>query len=276
MIIYSKKTRMEHLSESDSVLNATRIQEPSFQYFSSVYMTLLSVIQGLIFSVSVMPFFDEVFSGNFDIALLFLPTLTFAVLLWDNYVSHHQFIGWQINYVDTLIIMGYGVMEAIAVSIPIVLIENTKAMHNEQLHGVVKPYVPIAITCIQSIGPLNLVMGMIILCAVLGIYSYHRAMLNAQAPYIKAVLIKKYDEKMYFVIVGIEKRMKNITKIAVYILVIGLVLFNCLRRFVGYINIMSDMMAISFAVIFLVLLRIYDIKRLIEREENGRIIFRNI
>ncbi len=93
-----------------------KIHSPSTNYFSSVYMTLLSVFQCIILAYLLQPFSVEFLKALNDkqpLPLLpFMPPILFAVLLWHNYISHHQIVVWQINKMDTIIIVIFGLIES--------------------------------------------------------------------------------------------------------------------------------------------------------------------
>jgi hypothetical protein len=102
----------------EQVFRCTQTRVAPADYFSSVYMTLLSVFQGVVVA--------GLFSGFFERCLKdgctwyvelpkFLPVAFLLVLVWHKYVNHHQFLGWQLFWHDTLIVAGFGFLECLLV-----------------------------------------------------------------------------------------------------------------------------------------------------------------
>ncbi len=105
-----------HKEEKESdlkvLINCRKIHEPCFPYFSIVYMTLLSVMQGIVFASVIMPtvYFAEKLDYN---ALLCFSVLIFSIVLWHKYVNHHQILGWQLGPFDTINIAFFGLLQTI-------------------------------------------------------------------------------------------------------------------------------------------------------------------
>lgn len=116
------KTACKSLIGTPTVFSCIRLHEAPANYFSTVYMTFLSVFQGIILAQLVskafglMPPFDSP-DFRWDVnsfdhrAVRLLPVAVFAVLLWHKYINHHQFLGWQIAWKDTCLIAGFGLLE---------------------------------------------------------------------------------------------------------------------------------------------------------------------
>ncbi|MBM3421786.1 MAG: hypothetical protein FJY09_00830 [Chlorobi bacterium] len=257
---------MEPIKEWNSILESPEIHEPTFSYFSNVYMTFLSIIQGVIFSISVGPFLKSVTYSDFNNTALFLPTLSFSILLWHNYVNHHQLIGWQLHHKDTYILITFGLLQTMAVSIPIILIEHADPNKNSYI-----------VDLINKIGALNIIIVIILICAFLGFLAYNFSIRNAITPYVKKVFLKKHTEKTYLITIGVEEKLKKITLRSIFLLTIIITLLNTQNHYhifpekihtlyfdilINYTTITAHLLFVT----FLFLLQKYDIKRYIETQ----------
>ncbi len=77
-------------------------------------MTLLSVMQGIVFTSMVMPMVSSIKTWNYNF-LLFFSVLFFAIVLWHKYVNHHQILGWQLGPFDTINIAFFGLLQTVMV-----------------------------------------------------------------------------------------------------------------------------------------------------------------
>ncbi|XOF34346.1 MAG: hypothetical protein ACL93V_03350 [Candidatus Electrothrix sp. YB6] len=102
-------------NESKNLLGCSRIHEPCFPYFGSVYIALLSVMQGIVLAATLSPFAYFVYRGSYE-AILFIPILIQAVVIWHKYVNHHQVLGWQLGPLDTVLVATFGLLQAFMVS----------------------------------------------------------------------------------------------------------------------------------------------------------------
>ncbi len=100
-----------------TLLNCTKIHEPCFPYFGSVYMTLLSVMQGIVLASIFLPISSLLLQNKFFEITKAIPILILAVTLWHKYVNHHQILGWQLGPMDTVIVAAFGLLEAIMVGV---------------------------------------------------------------------------------------------------------------------------------------------------------------
>lgn len=98
-------------------------KEAVFPYFSNVNMTLVSVIQSACLALFLNNVFRDIFlkdsnyiivPGNLlnEYCLRYLLTIITIVLVWHKYINHHQFIGWQSKWIDSFVIISFGIIEA--------------------------------------------------------------------------------------------------------------------------------------------------------------------
>jgi uncharacterized protein len=78
-------------------------------------MTLLSVMQGIVFTSMVVEVVSSIKTLNYNF-LLFFSVLFFSVVLWHKYVNHHQILGWQLGPFDTINIAFFGLLQAFMVA----------------------------------------------------------------------------------------------------------------------------------------------------------------
>jgi len=110
-------------------------------YFAQTYITLLSVVQGLVLGflfqefykfidnkicVSNKDFIQELISvfytcgsgsnqGNLNFLLKFILLFSMIGLLWHRYVVHTQYLAWQLRAFDTLILMSFSLIQYLLV-----------------------------------------------------------------------------------------------------------------------------------------------------------------
>jgi hypothetical protein len=102
-------------------LYCDKIHQPITNYFSGVYMTFLSIIEG-----SVLALIFEIIKSNYksvsiDYILKDFPAYVVnndidriiiiifsSILIWHRYINHHQFLGWQITWMDSLFVLLIG------------------------------------------------------------------------------------------------------------------------------------------------------------------------
>ncbi|WP_200383198.1 hypothetical protein [Thiococcus pfennigii] len=94
------------------------LYEPIAPYFTNTYNTLISVVQGIalasLFFV-IQGAIDESGLSGFPILGIWkiLIAFCFASLVWHRYVVHDQYLVWPLDIVDTLIPMGFAVLQMI-------------------------------------------------------------------------------------------------------------------------------------------------------------------
>ena len=98
--------------------------EPIAPYFSNVYMTLLSVIQGMViagvFTIAWDDFKGEVPHNIANNSIFmkypmhqYLILIILSIVIWHKYINHHQFLGWQIVWEDSVIMFSFGIMQGL-------------------------------------------------------------------------------------------------------------------------------------------------------------------
>lgn len=107
---------------SELILSCPAIHDPPFTYFSSAYMTLLSIIQAFVIAWCLTSAFEVFGKGNTNLACFLwqaclLPMLLFASILWHKYVNHHQIAGWQLTWRDTIIVVLFGLFQCIGLAL---------------------------------------------------------------------------------------------------------------------------------------------------------------
>lgn len=100
------------------------LHDSPFPYFSQVYLTILSVFQSFaiagVITVAIQAYKMPTGGTSWDSLISIfrgfsnhLAAIIFAITLWHKYANHHQFIGWQLKHWDTLIVFGFGAIEAL-------------------------------------------------------------------------------------------------------------------------------------------------------------------
>lgn len=180
--------------------------EPPFPYFASVYMTLLSVIQGIFFSCVIIScsenidfnlfYFDEFFYQKINVLIV-------ITLIWHNYINHHQLIGWQLNILDSFIIILFGLIQGIMIF---------------SLNQHILSHIYFSI-----VGVL-----------ILGTFAYWYAEKQIQKEYVQTILIEHYKKcsgnqaiNVYYFLVGFENTLKK----QILYLTISIVIISCISYF---------------------------------------------
>jgi hypothetical protein len=101
--------------DDNDLLTDPRIYAPPFGYFSSVSMTMLSIVQGIAF-VGIISLGATQFSHGLNWRILeYIVSSCMVVGLWHKYVQHQQFVGWQFTILDSLFLFLFGVIEGVLV-----------------------------------------------------------------------------------------------------------------------------------------------------------------
>ncbi|MGH7951268.1 MAG: hypothetical protein ACREFE_05040 [Limisphaerales bacterium] len=93
--------------------------EPIAPYFADAYNTLTSVVQSLalgFLGIEVSKNFFENSPSDLQISKWFiiarLLLIFFAIcILWHRYITHNQFDAWRLDWVDTMIPLGFSLLE---------------------------------------------------------------------------------------------------------------------------------------------------------------------
>ena len=84
-------------------------------FFSSFYMTLVSIVQGFAIGILFENFLDKFDYYNFEtyvtIPRYIVSFLCFS-LVWHKFINSLQFNAWTLTYRDTMLVMGFAFMEA--------------------------------------------------------------------------------------------------------------------------------------------------------------------
>lgn len=222
---------MDKQKKSLTLLNCTKIHEPCFPYFGSVYMTLLSVMQGIVLASIFLPATSLFFQNKFIEIIKAIPILILAVTLWHKYVNHHQILGWQLGPMDTIIVAAFGLLQAIMVSIA-------------NLQGSLDPkYIFNGNSFNNQILYLSFCMTGSIL---LGIIAYAHSGAKASAEYVKKAIIGHHNscqqynnsrnhctykpENLYSFLIGFEAHCVFGTIITGVLLLLNILLYTILIK----------------------------------------------
>jgi len=169
-------------------LDLKQYHNPPFGYFSSVYMTLHSVFQSFAFAgimTAAATRFTFDLGGEIDWRWPeYVVSGLVVLMLWHKYVSHHQFIGWQLTIWDTIIVAGFGLIEGLMVA----------TLNHRDAEGVVHLLIAL------------LFFG--------GVVAYWHAGRQTAKPYVKHIFdehYKEHAEAMYHAIVGFENVSQSAT-----------------------------------------------------------------
>lgn len=114
---------MENYKPAKLLLSCPAIHDPTFTYFSSAYMTLLSIIQAFVIAWCLSNLLDIFQNTSIDFSYKILwttciiPILLFAITLWHKYVNHHQIAGWQLSWKDTVLVVLFGIFQCLPVAL---------------------------------------------------------------------------------------------------------------------------------------------------------------
>lgn len=257
------------MSYNDALLRRNNIHTSAFPYFSSVYMTYFSVIQGVILSASFLYFLYGFVYGCPKYSLLLLPVMSFSVLIWHNYVSHHQLVGWQLGFADTYFIGGFGFSQLSSAAVPITLIQEVMT------HKVGQPHI-VELFWMSCGGPFICVIFFMILSAIIGFIAYWYSIRNLSISYVRKIISQNYKTDVYELIVGAENIMLRLTGWSVVVLVVVLVIV-LLIDYCRIVGLHSDIVAIwgiigfeqiiaiVLFLLYVLLIPIYDIKAFLKK-----------
>jgi hypothetical protein len=83
-------------------------------YFASSYMTLISIVQSISLYVLLDKNFEKIYRFNktdWWMAWESLITLFVISIIWHRYVAHTQYLAWPLKMIDTLIPLGFGILQ---------------------------------------------------------------------------------------------------------------------------------------------------------------------
>ena len=256
--------------EEGILLNCSKIHEPCFPYFGSVYMTLLSVMQGIVLASIVLPF-AYFFKEKSIEAILFVPVLVFSVVLWHKYVNHHQILGWQLGPMDTVIVTSFGLLQAFMVN---TVIKNYQGITSGK-------YILVPLVFDHQV--ISILTGVTI-SSLLGAFAYAHAGSKASEKYVKAVIVAHYNscpkykqrdshcilqpEELYNLLIGFETWcLIGSFKITLYSFA-NLVLYLISTRLFEVKFIASSFCSVVlFLIVYCYFLWKYDFKRVISNRE---------
>lgn len=105
--------------ECINVLSCEKTHIPISGYFSGVYMTFLSIIQGVILGMLLQVIYEKyVYNGNilyfisesnFDRYIIIIVS---SLVVWHKYINHHQFLAWHITWLDSFWLLIIGIDQA--------------------------------------------------------------------------------------------------------------------------------------------------------------------
>ena len=179
MKLYSKIPQETSALDLKPLINCRKIHEPCFPYFGSVYMTLLSVMQGIVFASTVVPTISFLEQLKWDWLLCF-SVLIFSIVLWHKYVNHHQILGWQLGPFDTVNIAVFGLLQT-------VMVINATKNYKDLLDN--RYIFDETIFCNQSVY----LIAMILFSASLGVASYAHSGSESCKSYVKNVIVEHYN-----------------------------------------------------------------------------------
>lgn len=188
-----------------SPLNNEKIQNTPFSYFSTVYITLLSIFQSMAFAGIILSALDNKFEDGvrFDFDLItYFNCILFVAVLWHKYVNHHQIIGWQITKVDTMIIVGFGICEGLMI---------LSLKHDPWM---VHVWIALQIS--------------------LGVIAYTYAEYQIKQDYVKDIFIRYYEEdgeSIYYAMIGFERKSRDENIFLAYLLIIVAVIAFCAKNY---------------------------------------------
>lgn len=161
------------------LINCRKIHEPCFPYFGTVYMTLLGVMQGIVFAATIVPTVSFLEGFKYDWLLCF-SVLLFSIVLWHKYANHHQIIGWQLGPFDTINIAFFGLLQTI-------MVINVNKNYQVMIEG---NYTFSEVVFYKQ----TIYFIFTILCSVsLGVISYAHSGSEVCKSYVKNVIIEHYN-----------------------------------------------------------------------------------
>lgn len=94
------------------------LYNPISPYFIGIYSTLISIVQGiaiggLFFILSEA--YPEIGMITFAVFLKILICLLVVCLIWHRYVTHFQFLAWQLTIMDAIIPFGFAILQSFMV-----------------------------------------------------------------------------------------------------------------------------------------------------------------
>ena len=79
-------------------------------YFADTYNTLVSVVQGVVLGALFYAFTKQT-EFNLLFSLKAFVVFLSACLMWHRYITHTQFAAWKLSFTDTLIPMGFAIVQ---------------------------------------------------------------------------------------------------------------------------------------------------------------------
>lgn len=96
------------------------LNEPVAPYFADALNTLSSVVQALALGIYGYELTEHFFTHNNSPVLAF-ETVQFVIMflvvcvLWQRYITHNQLYGWTLGALDTIIPIGFGLLEVLLI-----------------------------------------------------------------------------------------------------------------------------------------------------------------
>src|SRR5258706_11315060 len=174
-------------------LELLKTHNPPFSYFSTVSMTLLSIVQGIALTGIIEVASNRLATGYSWRVFEDLVAICFTAALWHRYVIHHQFVGWQLTWIDTVIIVTFGIIEGLMVG---------------------------ALRDPNGVGKVHF---FIFLGYFGGIFAYSYSIARVRNTYVKRVFRQHYrsqGEQIYLALLGHEYQSRWIVLIFAFILAI--------------------------------------------------------
>ena len=103
----------------DKYKHNRKLHNPPFSYFSTIYITLVTIVQGIIFTEIMslaIDFLDCDKAGSNIKVLECLNAMVIVLIIWHKYANHHQITGWQVTIKDTSILFIFGIFEGLMIA----------------------------------------------------------------------------------------------------------------------------------------------------------------
>jgi hypothetical protein len=90
------------------------LHEPVTPYFAAAYTTLMSIVQGVALAMLAYVVYQQGLPNDMNVAVIVTKvTISWLVIgiVWHSYITHIQLGCWRLTVFDTLIPMGFAVLE---------------------------------------------------------------------------------------------------------------------------------------------------------------------
>lgn len=193
-VVTKQATHFQRRNTMNELLENPEIYNSPFSYFATISITLLSIIQGIALNGIIVEAGIGQFAQGLNWRVIeYVYACMFIIGLWHKYMQHHQFLGWQLTFVDTIILFLFGIGEA---------------------------FMSTVLRDPSGVGRIHISVtsGFIV-----GTFAYWYAFYQMRAPYAQAIYKKHYGsayEKVYPAMVAYERKSRNWTAFVAVILAI--------------------------------------------------------